>query len=238
MIYTADYFELQAYFAGRVSDITHIPLEDALFSYTAFWKIMGNPGWDFKNSTPLWQEFIRELRYGEYPALVAQALYQKHGIPPEESRPFGCFSYEYVEKDKVIMVHFKNVDSPEPGALSRRQMEIRKDELHRMFTEVQEKYPDATFVTGFSWLYNIEAYRRLFPSEYIATAQSKHRKNFFVSLAQWGQFFDSSGSLKGDAVMMFKEKVCAAQTIDALVGAFRYDVLEPRAPISFFYEQY
>ena len=49
-------------------------------------------------------------------------------------------------------------------------MPIRKSELLEMFRHIQANHPDVETVRGGSWLYNIPAYLRLFPPNYVKTA--------------------------------------------------------------------
>lgn len=62
-----------------------------------------------------------------------------------------------------MLLHFSNSDNPEPGALSESRTSNHLAELKEMFTDTKTKYPDFEFVASSLWLYNINAFTRLFP---------------------------------------------------------------------------
>ena len=70
-----------------------------------------------------------------------------------------------------------------------------------MFRHLRDEHPAPHTVVGGSWLYNIDAYRRLFPPEYLATAKIGDAEYQF--LAQWGQFLDCHGHLKAPVAQAF-----------------------------------
>jgi hypothetical protein len=57
-------------------------------------------------------------------------------------------------------------------------------ELRALFTDLRRQHPEAETVQGGSWLYNLPAYRALFPPEYVATATPT--RPGFTFLDVWG----------------------------------------------------
>lgn len=233
--YSKDYFNLQLKFAQRITEITREDLSSVLFQYTSFYKSFRIEGWEFSLNNPIWNEFLNELNQNNN---VNENIYnfylkqiQLKGVK-NEKKLFGCFSYEYDEDKHEVSIHFTNVDTPEPGALSKERMDVRTKELKQMFKEIKEIYPDAKTVTGFSWLYNIEAYKRLFPPEYIQN--SKIITDWFRSTALWGQFLDSAGEIKKDLVAKFEKDISKANTVEELKMCFPFKLVKVNADIKYF----
>jgi hypothetical protein len=239
MAYSKDYFELQLNFATKVSQITKKKLIDVLLQYTSFYKTFRIEGWDFKPDNPTWRSFVNEFNESKDPLTTTYNFYLKQiEFKGEKNKKklFGCFSYEYDKSKKSVSIHFRNVDSPEPGALSRERMPTRKRELKEMFREIKDKYPEAKEVWGFSWLYNLEAYKRLFPPQYMQ--HYKTVTNWYKSTALWGQFLDSSGQLKQETTDNFADCINTKNTISELKGCFPLKLLEPWADVKYFYQFY
>ena len=57
-----------------------------------------------------------------------------------------------------------------------------------MFVDIREQVPEAEYVRGRSWMYNLPSYQRLFPAEYVRSAAPVEPELQFMSL--WGQFLD------------------------------------------------
>jgi hypothetical protein len=64
-----------------------------------------------------------------------------------------------------------------------------------MFAHLKSRHPEAETVAGASWLYHTEAYRRLFPADYVASRieAGEVRLN---GMSSWGQFLTHSGAVK------------------------------------------
>jgi len=91
-------------------------------------------------------------------------------------------------------------------------------------------------VVGASWLYNIDAYRRLFPVSYLATAHAiDHR---FQHMPLWGQFLDRYGEIKVCVTRQFLERLERQSSLDNLDQYFPFQVLSVEAPVRDFYDFY
>jgi hypothetical protein len=233
MIYSKEYLQLQLDFAERVQAVTSKPIEECLLRYTSFYKTF-IPDWDFNPDNPLWIEFINKFKNIRNKSNVIALLYEREPAPLTE-KYFGCFSYKYVDEKKTVYTHFKNTGEAE-GVLSEERIQARLEELKEMFTEIKEKHPQAEMVSGFSWLYNIDAYKRLFPQEYIKNSREIH--GWFKTLALWGQFIDRNLNIRKDIVLKFKKCMQAKNSLEELEFCFPYKILQPKCDIMHFYKFY
>ena len=91
----------------------------------------------------------------------------------------------------------------------------RLADLTALFEHVKRTLRQPLQVVGASWLYNLEAYRRLFPIPYLATAHVIHR---FQNMPLWGQFLDRHGEIKENMTRPFLERLECQSSLDD-VGA-------------------
>jgi hypothetical protein len=91
-------------------------------------------------------------------------------------------------------------------------------------------------VAGASWLYNLGAYRRLFPGSYLATAHVIGRR--FQRMPLWGQFLDRYGEIKESMTRPFLEGLERQASLDDLDQCFPFQVLSVEASVLEFYEFY
>jgi hypothetical protein len=89
-------------------------------------------------------------------------------------------------------------------------------------------------VAGASWLYNVDAYRRLFPESYLATAHVIRGR--FQHLPLWGQFVDRHGMVKDDLARPFVERLSRQSRLEDLDACFPLPVLALEAPAQEFFE--
>lgn len=242
MNYPREFFEINLRFAWKVSEITQEPIESALLHYTNLYIRFGI-GRDFDAANPIWQEYLEGLhqaedtlsgRYSEwtYRFYLKQ---QQQASPKSHNSPFGCFSYTIVDTNR-IRLHFHNNESSKRSPLSHDQMGKRLSELKSMFVQIKHDVNSPTNVIGASWLYNLEAYRRLFPAAYLAT--TKVSGNDFPYLPLWGQFIDHCGQVKEDLVAQFLECLDKQHHLEDLEKCFPFPVLYLETPIREFYQFY
>jgi hypothetical protein len=157
--------------------------------------------------------------------------------PPSDSaaHPFGCFSYELMGADQIVRIHFGNRDSADgQGPLVRAKADRRRSELREMFGHIRAQHPSAREVWGGSWLYNLEAYRRLFPPEYAASAFLPERVRL-DGTSSWGQLLDFRGCVK-PAVREALLGAIANLDVAAPWTAFPLRALGARGAIEAFYQ--
>jgi hypothetical protein len=159
-------------------------------------------------------------------------------LPPADRRFFGCFGCDPPNEAGAVQIHFSNRDSGGgTGPLNRTKTPRRLAELKTMFGFIRKTWPDARSVQGGSWLYNLEAYRRLFPAAYGDSRRPPPSPVRLGGTSSWGQFLDHREAVKSDLREAFLRNL---QTIDVAAPwlAFPLPALRTSAPIELFYELY
>ena len=151
-----------------------------------------------------------------------------------ESISFGCFSYDYA--NDTIYIHFYN-SKGEPNPLSQEHMNERLEDLRQMFKDIKEKHPECGRVSGHSWLYNLEQYRRLFPKIYTDSRVEVRDEEDLSSATIWGQFFDNQHNLKPDISEKFLSELKKVD-MDHIFDAFPFKPLAVKGPVQDFYDLY
>jgi hypothetical protein len=227
------FFEISIRFAQKVAELTRQSIENTLLQYTNLYIRLGL-GRDFSSSNPTWEEYLKGVVQTEN---LSEWTYYFYLIQKEKSEsipisPFGCFSYKVLPENK-IRLHFHNSEDNNHSPLSKGRMYIRLSELKSMFTDIKENIRYPTTVIGASWLYNIEAYRRLFPPEYLMTARVQ--ENSFQFFPLWGQFIDRRGQIKRDVSESFLERLNQQYSMDGIENCFPYQVLTLESAVQEFY---
>jgi hypothetical protein len=104
-----------------------------------------------------------------------------------------CFSYSRLSSDR-IRLHFENAETDGHSPLGIERLEQRSADLAALFGHIKRTLWQPLQVVGSSWLYNLAAYRRLFPKSYLATNRVIHGR--FQHMPLWGQLLDRSGEIK------------------------------------------
>ncbi len=236
MQFGRDFFDLNLRFARKVSEVTGRSLQDSLLKYTHLYLAFRLER-DFNPENPVWQEYLYQISnradqieytYRFYREQIAQRP------KPEPEHPFGCFSYTLWD-DHHIRLHFRNATN-EPGVLQKHRVPERISELTEMFQTLKKVVPHASVVIGGSWLYNIEAYRRLFPAKYLDTAWIGLDDYQFIAL--WGQFLLSDGSIRPRMAEVFLKRIEKQSTPEGLRFCFPYQVLRVQCSIEEFCDYY
>jgi len=240
MQFGLDFLTIQAQYAERVAALADIPLTRALFLYTSLPIRFGVPFGDLVETHSDWQAFLSALQAsGDLPQTVAafHARSQRSLLGLFPTRPqFGCFSFEYLPHERAVRPHFANRDAPYPGALHADHVPTRKAELTAMFQNVHARFPEARTVIGLSWLYNLPAYRRLFPPAF--TASLTPLPHEYHSLGLWGQFLNKRGTVKPDLRDHFLTAIRAAADLRELEASFPLSALRAQADVTTFYRFY
>jgi hypothetical protein len=237
VIYAKPFFDLQLQFADRVTLLSGLPLAHALFEYTNLYIRFGL-GRDFDPGHPIWQEYLAGVQDTNDRREWTYRFYSRRpedmGAPAVEAT-FGCFSYARASGDRVRL-HFQNAetDGQSPLGIGRRSQRLA--ELTALFEHVKRTERQPLQVVGASWLYNLEAYRRLFPASYLATARGlEHR---FRHMPLWGQFLDRNGEIKENMTRPFLERLERQSTLDSLDHCFPFQVVRVEASVLEFYDFY
>lgn len=228
------YYDLQLRFCKKVSEVNKITLEEALLEFSSIYKDIGIEDWFFNKENPIWISFIKE--FSEHDPLLTIVKFCSDNIfKLTTDITFGSFCFDYNNENGIIKIHFKNLKHNK-GLLSIENHNKRLDELKEMFIYIKKNYPKAKIVKGFSWLYNLKSYNSLFPKVY--TENMTVNKNWFKSLALWGQFFDGEFNLRKNTVLFFNENLNKINKKEDPSNCFQFKVLEPVCDIKNFYSFY
>jgi hypothetical protein len=236
------WFGAQLRLAEAVAGRTGEPLGEAVTRLTNLHRRfgLGTPGEG--PVPPLWSEYVAELEAlaaGVSRLVWTQTCFARGPIEARSPEKLysGCFSCEPPDDDGAVKIHFNNEDSADGvGPLSSRKTERRLAEARAMFARVRAAWPQARSVRGHSWLYNLEAYRRLFPEAY-GTSRVAPEIVRLNGTSSWGQLIDHAWQVKPEVARVFLQKL---ERLDPerpwLVFPLR--ALATHAPIELFFEFY
>lgn len=235
------FFELQLRLARRVRELNGGALGDAVLRYTNFHRRFGL-GRVTDRPAPAWRPYVEALRrltdLGEQVALT-QATYlgSPQEIWPSPGRTgFGCFACDDLPaEDLSVQIHFHNGDTDEAGGpLAAGKLPRRKSEMAALVAHIIATRPTVTHIRGRSWLYNLAAYRRVFPPDYGAAAAPIGSEP--VNLqghSLWGQAIDSEEHLRPAMAEAIRSALPAMDPA-APWRAFPLGVLATRSPLRSF----
>ena len=235
--YAKAFFDLQLRFAETVSSLSGLPLPRALLEYTNFYIRFGLGG-DFDPAHQDWRAYLAGLHdtcdRGEW----TYRFYVTR--PPGMASPavvatFGCFSYAWLTSGR-IRLHFQRSEPEEHSPLGVERQGQRRAELAALFEHVRSTARQPPTVVGASWLYNLEAYRRLFPSRYLVTARVIRGR--FQRMPLWGQFVNRRGQLREHVAQELLERLGRQSSPEGLDECFPFQVLGVEAGASEFYDFY
>lgn len=237
------YFDLQLTFAGLIAERRGIPLGEAVAFYTNFHRRFGLGEIISQPDQIVWPRYVDGLSLcGAHEERVGwtQEFYSQAPDVPALAGEFrfGCFSFRLSDDGAHIRIHFANRDSEDGvGPLSRSKAGRREAELKEMFSFVRETFPLASGVSGGSWLYHLEAYRRLFPSAYGDSRKPPEGPIRLHGTSSWGQFLDHRGNVKAKLKDAF---LSGLSNLDVRKPwrAFPLPALLTQASIDLFFERY
>jgi hypothetical protein len=237
--YSQPFFEVQLAFAQKIANVSRQPFDHVLLHFTALYRIFGLGG-SLDPTHVFWQSYLQALqRASRREDFTHQWYLQRYpGLPKfTDEEHWGCFAYEYHPKRQAIHLHFSNQDTSVDGPLSHHRIAVRRAELRAMFQQIKQRHSDARIVEGGSWLYNWEAYRRLFPP---AFGQSAQPENLFTLTGRniWGQFLRRNGVVHQETRSLFLERVSQLRRMEDYPHCFLYPNVRTEAPIQMFYEFY
>ena len=235
--YRRAFFDLQLRFADGVAALAGLPRERALLEYTNFYVRFGL-GRAFDPAHPGWREYVAGLRDQADAADWTYRFYTARGPdlgPPGIVATAGCFAYARRGEDG-IRLHFRNAETDGRAPLAREARERRRAELAALFAEVARDPAHPRRVIGASWLYNLDAYRALFPPAYVRTARPLPGR--FQHMPLWGQFIDRAGALRSAPVAQLLDRLGRQASLAGLDACFPLPALGVEAPVAAFREFY
>jgi len=236
-----EYFRFQFEVADAMADRLQISLAKSVDRYAPF---------IFRNAFVYDKdEKMYVKREGVTPETILDVAYdvylKKVSTDPVEYRDghrFGCSSISYNPEEKTAWVHFMNAEYDSSGPLTSSKLEQRRSEIADALRLLKEEYPDVPTINGHSWLYNLEAYRRLYPKTYTETLRADaNERNWTEGTRLWGQFLDSDGKLRTDLAEIFMERLVRLPPDRPLSEIMTPPLMLPMfasAPAEVFYEEY
>lgn len=230
-----NYFFLQLTFALHYAKTAKVPLEKAIAICTNLRRRLNlsTPG-----GTARWDEFLaRVCESRDHPDELRstwnefyEALHQ-----PAASSPFGCFCYEQPNAAGVVRIHFLPPAAITSSPLAASCADARASELREMFRHISRTEKGAVSVLGISWLYNLEAYNRLFPAPYVASIRRPWFPLHLTGSSTWGQVLDWRQQVKP---AMREKLLCNLQHLkpDTPWGVFPLEAKVTTCEIEAFYE--
>ena len=237
MIYPKAFFDLQIHFAEKVTIISGLPFARALLEYTNLYIRFGL-GHAFDPAHPTWQAYLAGLRDTRDRRRWTYDFYRRRPdamAAPSVVATFGCFAYARPTHER-IRLHFQNAETDGRSPLALDRVAARRAELAALFAHVKRTERSPLQVRGVSWLYNLDAYRRLFPLAYLATARVAAGR--FQHMPLWGQFVDRDGAMREEPTRQLLERLERQSNLDALERCFPLQPLAVDAPVQTFYEFY
>lgn len=237
--YPKQLFGLIIEYAKKKSEISGLERIETIKNHTPIYYLIGNYDWEFKEDSIYWKEFLERYNHGGDLVELVYDMYIRNYQEFSNHKWFGCFRYRYVENEQgegIVKMHFLNDRSSKEGPLASNQKGNRLKELKELFEDVKKNHPNAKYVQGGSWLYNLESYKRLFPKEY-----TKDMKSIFPKpqmLVIWGQFINSEWEINKERAESFLNRLENCKTEEDLKNVFELVELFPKCEIKYFYEFY
>jgi hypothetical protein len=237
------HFDLQLHFAETLAAKKPMPLVEAITFHTNLHRRFAYGNLSKQPADPDFLALADRLAaLPDHAArldltVAAFAERDEEGLPPHLF-DFGCFRCEAPDERGHIRIHFGNRDSDDGlGPLDKSKTARRRDELTRMIRFVAGTYPHAKAVDGGSWLYNTEAYRRLFPPEFANSRTPLEGPRSTHGSSSWGQFLDFRGNVKPDMSEKFMQNLKLLDPQRPWL-AFPLPVLMTTAPFEAFRREY
>ena len=166
-------------------------------------------------AAPEWTGILKELRtvFDHYMNALSTEQLEAAGLdllfpylkkradalPPPETRPYECWSYDY--GGDQLNIHILNVYQPRsplgdmwiPFATS----------LIRLLQDSQVRRPAIKLVRCGSWLNSVAPFQKLFPESWKQSAEPRPEVRY--TMGHWGQFTDRRGDFHARNGTLFRE---------------------------------
>lgn len=233
------YVDLQLRFAAVLAQALGLAMGASVARHTDLHRRLGLGRDPSAATAPAWAAYRAGLdaRPGHADRL-AWTVATLRALPPEvpAPAPFGCFAFDPPDASGVLRLHFAAEGDRRDGAgpLARARIADRRAELRALFAHVRAVHPGVCTVRGGSWLYNVEAYTRLFPPAHVASRARPVGHARFTGQSSWGQFLDHRGDVKGDLAARFLAVLDRLDPADP-GRCFPLPMLRAEAPVRVFH---
>ena len=220
------FFAVQRRFAERWAAVASVPLETAYLECTTWYLQATGLGRQFDAVHPTWRELVAEVRNAVDPDGVVHAAAVRNE-PEVSGGPVVDWSWD--AEDQCVRIHFFGERSSDGHPLARRHLPERQRELRDLVRRAALEHTEPAWLRGRSWLYGIEAYRRIFPEVFIAGLEPLEPDLQF--LACWGQLLDGEWRTRSDVASVLLHAVELASTTDDLLAAFPFVMQQSKIPL-------
>jgi hypothetical protein len=181
------YFALQLTFARQYATAASVPFDIAVARCTNLRRRLNLTE---AADAPRWNDLLARVGclMEDQPAALALCLEVFETRPRHEPpRTFGCFSCDPPDESGVLRLHFMPPADVRASPLAFAGIDARLNELRALFAHVRRTERNAASVRGISWLYNLDAYKRLFPPSYRTSVQAPRFPLRMTGSSTWGQ---------------------------------------------------
>jgi hypothetical protein len=221
------YFAVQRRFAERWAALASVPTETAYLECTTWYHQAAGLGREFDPRHATWQKLIAEVSDSADPDGVVHAA----ALRNEPDVPAGpVLDWSWDADGQTVRLHFFPQRSADGHPLAHRHLPDRQREFRDLVRRAAIEHPGAAWLRGRSWLYSIEAYRRIFPEVFVAALEPLEPDLQF--LACWGQLLDGAWRTRNDVASVLLRGVAVASTTNELEAAFPYAMQQSRVPFS------
>lgn len=236
------FFGLQLHYADVLSAKAGMPLAEAITWHTNLHRLFAYGNLAKQPPAPGFVALIDQAIADPVTRLdtIIAAYASRPPDPwPADRFPFGRhFACEAPNAEGQVRIHFRNRFNRDAiGPLHAANIPQRRADLTTMFGFVAERWPETRTVIGGSWLYNTDAYCRLFPAAYGASRAPLLGPRPIHGLSTWGQFLDFRGALKPDVGDQFRHNLGTLDVTQPWLS-FPYQVLSTQAPFEAFRREY
>jgi len=237
------FFDLQLRYADVFAVRAGMPLDEAITWQTNLHRPFGYGNLSKQAPDATFLALVKDAAALPAPARLDRLVSAYAHLPydpwPDDRVRFGLhFACEAPTREGDVRIHFVNrAPMPEIGPLDPSQQDECRSDLTAMVRHIASAWPNAKAIIGGSWLYNTEAYRRLFPPAYAASRQPVAGPRATHGLSTWGQFLDFRGRVKPSIAEAFHRNL-ETLDVDRPWLSFPYQVLTVAAPFEAFREEY
>ncbi len=242
-------FGLHFDYAVALSTRSGQPVAEAVTWHTNMHRLFGYGHLGKTEPAPAFSALLAEAlasrdRDGQLDILVAAFAQRAFPWPfagapaPADRTQAGCFACEAPTPDGIVRIHFGPRDKGGGvGPLHHSRCDARRADMAALTRFIVATYPDATAIMGGSWLYNLEAYRRIFPPEFGASRTPLTGPRGTHGFSSWGQFVNHRGELRHANAEVFRANLATLDPHQPWL-AFPMQVLMTRAPLAAFVRHY